>query len=596
MDYPGIFFFPLIEAEPVNVMGLEQGVLARRLPDFLCIFLNQGNGEKIGLLELRAADPDGQPTGEWAEFKELPEPSEVLDLLPREGVQAAVIGTLEHDAGHLHVKLTIIRGEHGVSTKTLCFDLNLKQPATDCIAMAKALADELSLTINAHAWDKHGTMNGRAFLEFLRGLDGAARLDPQLTNPRNPKELVSPFVDALERDPGFGLALRRFHVTVTDALMGFAISMEDAIDLFDRAYATFPNDTESVASIGEYLPAIGENERAEDWLRLAIEDDDPPAQALEALGILLANRGDVVQARNLWLTAVQIDGHPDLFAHLARVAFTEENYDEAWDKTLRGLRRISERSLHPGEWGDEEGRGGILFRYLTEHLEDLDLVNPPPDVLEILLDLTAQINEPEDRMDLGICLALLGSKEKAIQALNAALPHVEDTDRRDLGCHHLGNLLMPGFDKTFAEAVESLEEDRDRSETLRYFQSVSKELPQFWPAHFYQGEIHEEHEDWQNALDAYRQSCNLRSSEANFHSKIALCSHRLGMKEEALDAMGKALDLEPGDAGLHADNAILLMRDGRSEEAQEALEIAETLDLNHPAVTRAKEVLHQESS
>ena len=38
------------------------------------------------------------------------------------------------------------------------------------------------------------------------------------------------------------------------------------------------------------------------------------------------------------------------------------------------------------------------------------------------------------------------------------------------------------------------------------------------------------------------------------------------------------------------------MRDGRSEEAQEALEIAETLDLNHPAVKRAKEVLHQESS
>lgn len=614
MKHPGIFFFPLSEPTPVDVSGLEQGVLARRIPDFLCICLNDRGRDNASLLEIRAADENGELTGDWASLPDLSPPGEAMSFLPDDGVQAAVVGTLKRmqplypetveagaphenrevgplaEGNDLEIDLTLIREREGLPAKSFPWLLRLDDPGASCVQLARKIAQEFSLPLSPLTWQRLGTKNASAFLNFLRGLDGAACLDPYLPTSDEPTRLLSPFLDALELDPDFGLALRRLYVAIQDGVSSHVMPLESGLELLDKAYATFPSDKEAAAAIGEYLTVIDEQDRAGDWLRLAIDQPEPPANALETLGIVLANRGETVQARNLWLTGVRVDGHPDFFAHLARLAFTENDYDEAWDKVLRGLRRISERSLHPGEWDDEEHRGGVMLRYLSEHLEEHSL-SPPDDVRELLLDLCAQIREPSDRLDLGLCLAHLGEDEPATTALRASIPHVEDPDRRDVAAQHLAYLLIQGFEEKLEQAANVEQPGAAADTALAFLSHVLDEVPQFWPACYFSGRIHEVRGEFAQALDAYRKAVAQRRDQPVLYSRIALCAQKLGQFDEARAALGEALELEPTDAGLRADLALLLHGAGRREEAMKELEAAETLDPKHEVVVKARQIL-----
>ena len=92
MRDPGLFFFPLSDQSKAGAIQLEGPVLSRRIPDFLCLCLNEASrSDKIGLLEIRAADAEGYPTGDWAEFEDVPDIEDALALLPED---AAVISWL----------------------------------------------------------------------------------------------------------------------------------------------------------------------------------------------------------------------------------------------------------------------------------------------------------------------------------------------------------------------------------------------------------------------------------------------------------------------------------------------------------------------
>ncbi len=602
MEYPGIFFFPFSEPTPIQIGGMGSGLLARRIPDFLCICLNEDGQEHAGLLEMRAADENGIPTGDWAEWTELPAPGDIMSFLPVEGVRAAIVGTLrstrtldderasllERDRkssleGGLEIDLTLIRDQDGLESTSCPWQLNLRNPGESCFTLARKIAQEFALPVSRLSWDRLGTENPSAFMHFLHGLEGVAWLDPEVLGERDPCQLLMPFVEALEQDPDFGIALRRLHIALRDATSSLMMSETDALDLLDRAYAAYPSDKVAATAIGEFLVALDEGSRAEDWLRLAITQPDPPAAALETLGILLANRGEMFEARSLWLTGLRVDGHPDFLGHLARLDFSEDNPEGAWDKVLRGLRRISEQRLHPGEWDEDEGRGGVMLRYLSEHLEE-NLVTPPTDVKDLLLDLCDQIREPEDRLDLGICLALSGQDAAAKSALRASVPHVEDPNRRDIGAQYLTELLFPGFEAELESAAKLTQDGDELAASQRFLETISHEVPQFWPAFYFAGKLHALRGDHASAFDAFRKAAAARRDQASIFAKLATAASRIGKTEEAIAALRTAVELEPAEAGWHANLSLLLFQTGAMDQAHEALEIAETLAPEHDVV------------
>ena len=593
MRDPGLFFFPLADKSQAGAIDLEGSILSRRIPDFLCLCLNEASdSDRIGMLEIRSADEEGYPTGEWAQFDDVPEIEDALHLLPQEGLEAIVLGSLEDAKRGLLIKLQIVIEGATREVREIQQRLDPDKVVDSLLALCKKLARVLRLPFHEGSWNKLGSHNDKAMAHFLLGLEGASCLDPQIIGLREPRRLLEPFVRALELDPEFGWALRKLHWAIVEGIGEFTVTTDEALTLYDKALETWPADAALMGQIAEFLASIDEDEQAEEWLRQAVEQEHPPIRALEFLGILLANRGETLQARNLWLTGVKLDGHPDFFAHLARLAFTEGQWDEAWDKVIRGLRRLAERRLHPGEWDEDEGSSGVLLRYLAEHLADLEAkVVAPKDIGEILLDLCEQSWEPEDRMNLGICLALTGHEQQARHALHASLPHVEDLDRRDIGAEMLCELVFSDFDDDFAANVELLEVGEDLEEVRRYLHEVCEAVPQFWPAWFFMGKVHEIRQEWKESLDSYEYAAFLRRDQSEIYSRVALCSHQCGLSDKAIASLDKAIELQPMDAGLHADKALLLHIEGRKSEALESLDTAETLDPEHEAVLRIRSLL-----
>ncbi len=630
MDRPAIYFFPLSEPLPVDVQTLPPGVLARRIPDFVCTCLNDDGLEHASLLEIRAADDAGIPTGDWAHFDEMPEPSELFQFVPDPRATRLVSGSMrvtrsitlnaENEAAgeatlpRLELTLLLVERrlrEHASSlseeeepddddyeetlrVRELVWSVDMKDPGTSCVELARKLAREFELTTPRSDWSRIVSHNSRAFCEFLHGLDGAARLDPEMLPGDEAARLLTPFVNALELDPDFGLALRRLHVSLHDGVDGLVIDPQDALSLLDEAYSCYPADSRAASQLGEHLAQLGQEERAEAWLRLSINQPDPPARALETLGILLANRGEYSQARKLWSTGARVDGHPDFFAHLARLSFREGDSAEGWDKIQRALRRIAERRLHPGEWLEDEDRGGVSFRYLSEHLAELSTV--PPEIhdlgiAEILVGLVDQIREPEDRLDLGLCLIAIGEQASGVQAILAALPHVEDVDRRDLGAERVARALYPDFDLRVEQASAATLAGAELDDAMRYFDLVNATIPQLWPTWYLRGRLAEVARDWTTAVEAYRQAAALRRDQVKIFSRLAVACSQTQDFDEAIDAISEALELEPTDAGLHADHALLLHHAGREVEASEALEIAETLGAEDEVVERVRRLI-----
>ncbi len=598
MENTNIFFFPFAEPKEMTLGETATSILARRIPDFLCICLNSGDDDRVGMLEIRAANERGEPTGDWARFREEPSWEEALYLLPDPEHSIAISGSIRGlTAEVLSLSMSVHFGTPPGKTVEVQWKVNLGDPSTSFLALAQKLGKILGIRVPNHLEESQRTSDPEAFWHFLRGLDGAASLDPNFLAPVDAVGSLQPFIQALKLDPSFGLSLNRLFGAIHEAWDSHILHDKEALELFDQALEARPEDSESITGIGEFLASHNENRRAEAWLQVAVEvGDPPPAASLESLGILLANRGETVRARNLWRSAAHLDGNPDFFAHLARLAFLEKNYDEAWDKVLRGLRRIYERSLHASEWGQDAHRGGVLLRYLGEHLEEILGRNnpkevPPEDVKEILLDLTKQIHEPEDRLDLGICLSLLGPQEEAKRALLASIPHVEDPDRRDLGCQFLGQLLFPNFAEELKQTLAVSELGEEAQAAQNFLQAVTKEIPQLWPAIAQLGKLACLRKDWETALSYYKRATFLRRDRKELFAQLSLCHFRCGEMDEALVAIREALDIEPEDAGIQADYALLLHRMGFEEEANDAIEIADLLDSENPTVKRVLEIL-----
>ncbi|PIE24777.1 MAG: hypothetical protein CSA62_02805 [Planctomycetota bacterium] len=606
MDRPVLYFFPFSEPESIELHGFARGVLSRRLPDFLCLCLNERRDGSAELLEIRETDEQGVPTGRWVTLTGEMEPEEAMGVIDEDERDAAlVIGAIKAvppvnlqgeplpDGGcsELQLDLSIVQGEPALVTRQFSLQIPIEDVARAWTGLAAEIAKEMQLPLPSNNWRHYETEEPQAFFALLLGLEGAALMDPELIAERQPKDLLQPFLDCLHLDPDYSLALRCFYIALQDGLEQLALDMDEFNQLLDQALDLKPGDREVATVVGEFYAASGDNERAEAWLQLAVQGEDPPGAALETLGILLANRGEGAEARQLWLDGVNADGHPDFFAHLARLSFAEDSYDEAWDKVIRGLRRLGERSLHPGEWAEEEGRGGVLLRYLSEHLGDPESAAPPADIEELLLDLVGQIQEPSDRLDLGLCLREIGRRDEGVHELRSAVPHVEDWDRRDLGAQVLAEELFPGFEERFAAAAEKHLSGEGFAEALRFFNELASEIPQFWPAHYFLGRLFSTAEDWAGASESFRVAAGLRRDQPEIWSKLAVAQHEQGKVQEALASMRQALELSPEDPSYYADLALLYFVSGEEEESVRHLGLAFAIDEQNPAVHRAIEQL-----
>lgn len=575
---PDIFFLPFALPESVALDGVDSDVLSRRLPDFLHHLLNRGGPLPTGMLEVQS--PPGDGPVKWVTLSDVPSPEDVIGTLGPTAVRAIVTGTLRQDDAGLAVELTVHTTVEGGPAAREPLTLHGHLPAGDPVPPLCALARDLARVLGiAFPGPPRGvlTANPTAFYKFLEGLDGAAVLsgDPLLETDKDGEQLMAPFADALALDPCFGLALRAAAMAFFVALEGERVGTAAACRVIDRCFASLPTDGEGCVAVAEQLAMLGDDDRAKSWLEHAVRLEPPAPRALESLGVLFANRGNTIHARNLWLRGLSIDGHPDFFAHLARLAFSEGEQHEAWDKVLRGLRRIYERAVRAGEWNDAEQSSGIMLRYLAEHLAD---ETPPEELSEALVDLGGLLTDPDARVDLGLCLLALGQRELARREIDAGLGGDVQPTTRDRGVRALLQIDVEDFEQRFARASDRAAHGRDPRSALVEMQDFLERQPGFWPALFFAGVALRRLDREDDALDLMVEVLDRRPSQPDALREMAELFDRRGNPKRALECVDEAIVVRPEEAELHACRGRYLMRLGRNVEASASIDRAIELE------------------
>lgn len=589
---PGVFLLPFAVPEPIEVPGIDTAIVARRLPDVIHLLLNAGRTGPAGLLEVQS--PPSEGPRRWITLSDEPSPDEVFTMLGANAdARALVVGSIRQADDGIAVQLSVhfhgeaatgddgervTRGVHGV--------VRLADPAASLLGIAEHLAQILGLAFRRPR--KHLLTNrADAFLAFLEGLDGAALLsgDPALETERAGEDLLLPLARALTIDPGFGLALRTLAAALFPALESGRVDRAACERIVDLALATHALDSEGCVAIADQIALLGDEARSQAWLEHAVTLDDPMPRAFESLGVTLANANETTRARELWLRGLALDGNPDFYAHLARLAMAERRADEGWDKFLRGLRCIRERALRAAEWADEPRAPCVLLRYLAEHLAD----GPAPqDVADAVIGLATLLTDTVERADLGVCLVALSRCELAGPELRAALRSDLPLQSRERATRALLAVDVPDFETRFASASERATNGRDARGALLEMQACLERAPDFWPAMYFAGVALRRLGRLDEALDLMNEVLAQHPGQVDALCEMAEMFDARGNPKRALECVDEALTSEPEDVDFHVLRAVCLEHLDRRAEASVALDRAIELEPGNASHKRRK--------
>ncbi len=583
---PEVYFLPLALPELRQSEWLDTGVICRRIPDFLHQMINHGQSGPTGMLEIQTPSTPGKRV-DWMLLDETPDADEAFSMVPQsDEIRAVVTGTLRTDHDGLEIELCVhFRQELDLDRSTT---LRVAVDARDPVRMLDRLASKLASVLDVPYHRPSADMltnSSQAFYKFLEGLDGSALLsgDLQVQATADPETLMRPYVEALSLDPHFGMALRVAHSSLVTAVENSQIDEATCLRIIDRCLGTNPADGDACVQVASHLQRLGDHERARAWLEHAAGLGSPPPRALEALGMLLFRSGKCAEARNVWLRGAEVDGHPNFCAHLADLAFEGSEIDEAWGHVTRGLRRISERMARWEEWPEESRGVGFLLRNLAVQFANC---SPPEGVVEALHDLRGLLPKPEERVELGDCLAKIGLLSDARSEIQAALSLDLDLDARDKAVRALLALDVPDFEQRLARATVDIKKSQDPGRGMRVMQEFLIRQPEFWLALFYLaiGLRREGHQD--EALDTLAEVLQMRPDQPETLVEMAESFAVRGNPKRALECVDQALLTRKNEALLHLHRAEYLEQLDRPAAAghavKKALELEKASPMGHP--------------
>ena len=588
---PEVMFLPLAVTQGDAWHGLDRVVFARRIPDFLHQVLNQGNAGPTAMLELQTATGDGPVS--WVHLESPPDRDEAFGFVPDDlDVRAVVTGEVAVVDGNLRLEFIVHRDDEAEEFVTAKVEglVPIDDPTPALMRLARHLARLLELEFHEPK-PSLLTRNGAAFRLFLRGLDGAMLLsgDLDIRVPEDRQSLVAPFAEALRLDPEFGLALRVANATAALALQGERLDYDVVRAFLDRCYEAQPVDGEACVAIADQLTEMGDDDRALAWLQHASRLDPPPGRGLENLGILLVRRGERGEARDLWEKGLDIDGHPDFFSHLAQLSFAEGRDDDGWAFTLRGLRRLRERTLRAGEWDDAERGSGVLLECLHA---GLGRRQPPAAVTESLLELR-NLFVAEERVALGLCLFACGERRDARTELVAGLRSVVDLDTRDRAVRALLQLDVADFEERFARASDRAVRGRNPAPVIAEFQLWLHLQPEFWPALYFSGLALARMARGDEALDLFASALEIAPGQPDVLFAAAESFDRRRNPKRAMELIDEALRERPREVRFLGARIRYLHHLGRRDEASDGLRAARAAGCDSPELRRLQRRLRR---
>lgn len=475
------------------------------------------------------------------------------------------------------------------------------------------LADHLGVELAEKTWDAaFGTENKQALSSFLVGLGNLSALQGRCV-PTTPDQLLTPFVDAINRDPKMEVAMQGLHMMVDiltqmpvdqtaiplslQALSVAAQKRKDdprayhhlatlfrrlgdvasSVQAFNQAFNLDPANEAIATQFIDTLRAAGDKDNAMKVAKFAAERGNESPKLMARIGSLMIENDEFDEAEPFLRRAIDEGEVPSAFGDLANVL-----WDRADESTEQG-REDREEALALLERA--AGGKGIATSTLDMLL---DLHEDEGNERATTLLLKAAENFPQSSTVLRYVATLYLDGDDPSRA-GEYLDRILALPRRSLdddAFARRGKLTIEveDFEERYDEAIEHVRsgDAEQTTEAAKFLREIIERDPQFWQPHLMLALAVRESEGDNAALGHLMNAVRLRPNDAEIRNLIAAILRKQGRPREAVEHLRAVVALNPREVDPVVDLATCMRDANLFEEARQVCQAALQMMPDHP--------------
>lgn len=484
------------------------------------------------------------------------------------------------------------------------------------LAVLADLAKRFEVELEHTTWQEaFGTSNQQALTSFLVGLGNLSALQGRCV-PTTPDQLLSPFMDALNRDAKMDLAMQGLHMMV-DILTNNPID-QSAIPLSVQALSIAAqrrkDDKRAYHHLATIFGRLGDVASAVQAFNQAF-NLDPTDEAITTQFIdTLRGAGDNANAMKVAQFAAERGNEsPKLMARIGSLMIENDQFDEAEPF----LRRAVEEGQVPSAFGDlanvlwdraeddEEGREDR-----EEAMALLQKAVEQPAIAKSTLDMLLDLHEDEKNEQATMLLLEAANKhpQNATVLRYVATMYLEGDDppkarefldrilalpRRTLDDDAFARrgrlqLDVEDFEERYDDAIEKVRSGdvAQATEAAKFLREIIAKDERFWQPHLMLALAVRETEGDLAALAHLNNAVRLRPNDPEIRNLIAAILRKQGRPREAVDHLRAVVALNPREID-PVVNLASCMRDANLfDEARQVCQAALQMLPDHPEFKR----------
>ncbi len=497
-------------------------------------------------------------------------------------------------------------------------------PADELPARALGVLTELAGHFDAKVEEQDwkaafGTDNQQALMSFLVGLGNLSALQGRCI-PTTPDQLLTPFVDAINRDPAMDNAMQGLHMMV-DILVRNPFD-QSAIPLSLQALSVAAqkrkNDKQAFHHLATLFRRLGDVASSVQHFNQAFNLDPTDEQVTTQFIDTLRSAGDAANALKVAEFAAEKGNEsPLVMARIGSLFIEDDKFDEAEPF----LRRAIDEGKVPSAFGD---LANVLWDRSSDgddqsnedREESMNLLRQAVDLdgigkstLDMLLDLHEDEGSDEaTKLLLAAAEKHSGSATVLRYVASMYLDDEDDDDAADKAKTYLERILalprrtldddafarrgmlqvtVEDFEDRYDAAIEQVRSgDADQAtEAARFLREIIAADEKFWQPHLMLALAVREAEGDTAALGHLMNAVKLRPNDAEIRNLIAAILRKQGRPKEAVEHLRAVVAINPRDIEPVVSLAATMRDANLFDEARQVCQAALQMAPNHPEFT-----------
>ncbi|MEM6290294.1 MAG: tetratricopeptide repeat protein [Myxococcota bacterium] len=488
------------------------------------------------------------------------------------------------------------------------------------LGVLKELAGHFDGEVEETEWkDAFGTENQQALMSFLVGLGNLSALQGRCI-PTTPDQLLTPFVDAINRDPAMDNAMQGLHMMVdilvrnpTDqsaiplSLQALSVAAQkrkddkqafhhlatlfrrlgdvaSAVQHFNQAFNIDPTDEQVATQFIDTLRAAGDNANALKVAEFAAEKGNESPLLMARIGSLFIEADKFDESEPFLRRAIDEGKVPSAFGDLANVLWDRSEGDgdqanEDREEAMTLLRQAMEL----------DGIGKSTLDMLLDLHEDEGL----EEATNLLLKAAEKYNQSATVLRYVASMYLDDEEnDDAPGKAKTFLEQILELPRRSLDDDAFARrgilqITVEDFEDKYDAAMDGVRSgDAEKTaEAARFMREIIGLDDKFWQPHLMLALAIRESEGDAAALGHLMNAVKLRPNDAEIRNLIAAILRKQGRPREAVEHLRAVVAINPRDIEPVVSLASTMRDANMFEEARQVCQAALQAAPNHPEFT-----------